>query len=185
MQILLPSSFPSRSDHPPRMIYRCWLGWMLNTTQTLLLEPFYIRVTFSIILIGLYLDNKITHLLKPKITPENSIMLTFSIEKDTMTWHDMIPLNLSYKFRGDQFVWLLFEPYSLSEWFLFVPVWSSMMKAPHIREPPCDMADASSNLVHPLIDRNDISWLGGIHSVFSQAWPITMSFPHKVLEHLS
>lgn len=51
MQKPLPASLPSRSDHPLLMIYRCWLAnvrWMLNSMYALVLEPFYIRVTFII-----------------------------------------------------------------------------------------------------------------------------------------
>lgn len=66
-----------------------------------------------------------------------------------------------------QFERLLFEPYSLSHCSLFVPISSGMMKAPQTQEPPCDTADASLHHAHPLIDTNDISWLGG--SALSQA----------------
>lgn len=91
-------------------------------------------------------------------------------------------------YRPKHFERLLFETHSLSQCSPFVPVWSSRTKTRHRQKPPCDMAGASLNLVHPLIDSNDISWLGGIHSVLcalSQAWPITVSFPHEVFEHFS
>lgn len=80
---------------------------------------------------------------------------------------DVIPLTLSYLFvchvdqnnLSNSYLNHIFC-HSAHYLVLFEAEWWKL----HRQEPPYDMASACFNLIHPLTDSDDISWLEGIHS---------------------
>lgn len=94
-----------------------------------------------------------------KIAPQLLVLWKVTLDNN-ISYHSLIYLVCHLKTNT---IWaMLFELCSLSQCSVFVPVWNSTIKTTHRQKLPYDLAGASLNLVHPLIDSDDISWLGGI-----------------------